>query len=148
MAGLKDTPCIQFVVQQLAKALCGSRVSCPRMIWAALPLPDWIDGELRRGGPQLCKVHTSDQRMSEGPESRILVISTSLDQARAAVKRMFFFVLRCDHINLNTARSNTWTSIPQSSRPSSMIRPTCPLPTPSHGPSRTSTIPRTCTSVS
>ena len=33
--------------------------------------------------------------MSEGPESRILVISTSLDQARAAVKRMFFFVLRC-----------------------------------------------------
>jgi hypothetical protein len=45
--------------------------------------------EFRRGGPQLCKVHTSDQRMSEGPESRILVISASLDQARAAVKRMF-----------------------------------------------------------
>jgi hypothetical protein len=43
-------------------------------------------------------------------------------------------------------RLHAWKS--QSSRPSSTIRPTCPLPTPSHGPSGTSTTLRMCTSIS
>ena len=85
------------VVQELARALRGSPVSEKFGNWPHFHFRIGLMvglAEFRRGGPQLCKVHTSYQRMSEGPENRILVISASLDQARAAVKRMFFF-LRC-----------------------------------------------------
>jgi len=59
-------------------------------------------GERTPARKVLCNLHTSDQLMSEGPEDRILVVSASLDQARAAVKRMFF--LRCVFFYLNTAQ--------------------------------------------
>ena len=78
---------------------------------------------------------------------RIVFSSFLLRWIKPARPSNVCFFLRCVIFYLNTAQIRG--NHPQSSRPSSMmIRPTCPLPTPSRGPSRTSTIPRTCTFVS
>jgi hypothetical protein len=45
-------------------------------------------GNLKESGC-VCTVRLRPRRMSGDPESRILVVSASLDQARVAVKRMF-----------------------------------------------------------
>jgi hypothetical protein len=51
---------------------------------------DWLGKPISKQSRLAC---TSDRRMSEDAESRILLISASLDQACAAVKRMFCGVM-------------------------------------------------------
>ena len=130
---------------ELSRALCGvAAVSEKSGVWLG-HTSGLIDGRASRERSPAKLAHFRPTHVRRSRESYSRHFCFAGPSPRGRQTYVFFFALRD---LLPEHGSNTWKP-PQSSRPSSMmIRPTCPLPTPSRGPSKTSTIPRTCTFVS